>query len=303
MLKLQLLRLLARVLGKGLDKSHGNHWYKCPYCNHHKEKLSINILNQKWQCWVCGKKGRKILNIFRHLNVANKKLNELATLLKENISVDVKRNDSEVSLPIEFRPLSIMQNSPDYRNAIKYIKSRNLNKYDVLRYSVGYAESGPYSGMIIIPSFGEDGKLNYFTSRAFYDSEFKHKNPSVSKDIIGYDLLINWNEPIVLVEGAFDAIAVGDNAIPIFGKMINNSLKKKIVEKSVKDLYIVLDQDARVKALQHAKYFMDNGINVYFVDLPDKDPSELGKEKIRTLIKNTNKMTFGKLMEYKLYAD
>ena len=34
----------------------------------------------------------KILNIFRHLNVANKKLNELATLLKENISVDVKRN-------------------------------------------------------------------------------------------------------------------------------------------------------------------------------------------------------------------
>ena len=39
---------------------------------------------------------------------------------------DIKRNDSEVSLPIEFRPLSIMQNSPDYRNAIKYIKSRKL---------------------------------------------------------------------------------------------------------------------------------------------------------------------------------
>ena len=60
MLKLQLLRLLASVLGRGLDKSHGNHWYKCPYCKHHKEKLSINIINQKWQCWVCGKKGRKI---------------------------------------------------------------------------------------------------------------------------------------------------------------------------------------------------------------------------------------------------
>ena len=48
---------------------------------------------------------------------------------------------------------------------------------------------------------------------------------------------------------------------------------------------------------------MDNGINVYFVDLPDKDPSELGKEKIQKLINNTAKMTFGKLMEYKLYAD
>ena len=46
---------------------------------------------------------------------------------------------------------------------------------------------------------------------------------------------------------------------------------------------------------------MDNGVNVYFVNLPDKDPSELGKEKIRALMNSTNKMTFGKLMEYKLY--
>ena len=74
MLKLQLLRLLASVLGKGLDKNHGNHWYKCPYCKHHKEKLSINVTNQKWQCWVCGKKGRKIINIFKSLNINRNKI-------------------------------------------------------------------------------------------------------------------------------------------------------------------------------------------------------------------------------------
>ena len=104
-----------------------------------------------------------------------------------------------------------------------------------------------------------------------------------------------------MVEGSFDAIAVGDNAIPIFGKIIGQNLKKKIIEKSVKDLFIILDQDAKDRALQHVKYFMDNGVNVYFVNLPDKDPSELGKEKIRALMNSTNKMTFGKLMEYKLY--
>ena len=226
----------------------------------------------------------------------------LATIKSAGMDLGTGKRDVDLNDPLVYTTVEV-EPAPIPEAAQLATRGKGLNKYDVLRYSVGYAESGPYSGMIIIPSFGEDGKLNYFTSRAFYDSEFKHKNPSVSKDIIGYDLLINWNEPIVLVEGAFDAIAVGDNAIPIFGKMINNSLKKKIVEKGVKDLYIVLDQDARVKALQHAKYFMDNGINVYFVDLPDKDPSELGKEKIRTLIKNTNKMTFGKLMEYKLYAD
>ena len=202
---------------------------------------------------------------------------------------------------MEYQPLSIIQNTPDYRNAINYIRKRNLDKYDILRYSIGYAESGPYSGMIIIPSFNDDGVLNYFTSRAYYETDFKHKNPKVSKDIVGYDLFINWREPIVLVEGSFDAIAVGDNAIPIFGKIIGQNLKKKIIEKSVKDLFIILDQDAKDRALQHVKYFMDNGVNVYFVNLPDKDPSELGKEKIRALMNSTNKMTFGKLMEYKLY--
>ena len=295
MLKLQLLRLLASVLGKGLDKNHGNHWYKCPYCKHHKEKLSINVTNQKWQCWVCGKKGRKIINIFKSLNINRNKILELGTLLKENVNVNALRNDEVVSLPMEYQPLSIIQNTPDYRNAINYIRKRNLDKYDILRYSIGYAESGPYSGMIIIPSFNDDGVLNYFTSRAYYETDFKHKNPKVSKDIVGYDLFINWREPIVLVEGSFDAIAVGDNAIPIFGKIIGQNLKKKIIEKSVKDLFIILDQDAKDRALQHVKYFMDNGVNVYFVNLPDKDPSELGKEKIRAL------MNSGKLMEYKLY--
>ena len=145
---------------------------------------------------------------------------------------------------MEYQPLSIIQNTPDYRNAINYIRKRNLDKYDILRYSIGYAESGPYSGMIIIPSFNDDGVLNYFTSRAYYETDFKHKNPKVSKDIVGYDLFINWREPIVLVEGSFDAIAVGDNAIPIFGKIIGQNLKKKIIEKSVKDLFIILDQDA-----------------------------------------------------------
>mgnify|MGYP003110225569 FL=1 len=301
MLKLQLLRLLASVLGKGLDKNHGNHWYKCPYCKHHKEKLSINITNQKWQCWVCGKKGRKIINIFKSLNINTNKILELATLLKENVNTSIVRNDDVVSLPMEYQPLSIIQNTPDYRNAIKYVKKRNLNKYDILRYNIGYAETGPYSGMIIIPSFNTDGVLNYFTSRAYYETDFKHKNPKVSKDVVGYDLFINWNEPIALVEGSFDAIAVGDNAIPIFGKIIGQTLKKKIIEKSVKDLFIILDQDAKDRALQHVKYFMDNGVNVYFVNLPDKDPSELGNQKIRDLMNSTNKMTFGKLMEYKLY--
>ena len=90
------------------------------------------------------------------------------------------------------------------------------------------------------------------------------------------------------------------NAIPLFGKTISNTLKKRIVEKGVKDIYICLDLDARKQALEAAEYFISNGVNVYFVDLTDKDPSKLGFLKIKELIDLTPQLTANKLIEEKI---
>ena len=107
--------------------------------------------------------------------------------------------------------------------------------------------------------------------------------------------------PIVLVEGAFDAIAVRRNAIPLFGKTISEDLRKKIIEHKVSKLYICLDKDAQKQALEHAEYFMNNGVQVYFVDLDQKDPAEIGFEQMSKLIKETQPLTFSKFIEYKLF--
>ncbi len=45
---------------------------------------------------------------------------------------------------------------------------------------------------------------------------------------------------------------------------------------------------------------MKNDIEVYFVDLPEKDPSDLGFEKVIPLLKETKKMKFSDLIKYKL---
>ena len=45
---------------------------------------------------------------------------------------------------------------------------------------------------------------------------------------------------------------------------------------------------------------MSNGINVYFVDLESKDPSELGFELVTTVLKDTEIMTQEKLMEQRI---
>ena len=128
----------------------------------------------------------------------------------------------------------------------------------------------------------------------------KYKNSPTPKNVVGFELFINWNEPIVLCEGPFDAIAIKRNAIPLFGKNILSNLKLKIITKKVKTIYVSLDKDAITDSLSMIQKFMDSNIEVYFVDLPEKDPSDLGFYKIVNIIKNTNKMTFSDLIRYKL---
>jgi DNA primase len=303
MIKLELLTLIESILNKGKVQNKGNVAFHCPFCSHHKKKLEVNLTSQHWHCWICNAKGRKLITLFKKLNVERYKINKLFELINEtDYQVNKKTVDTRIlHYPIDAKPLWKINNTPDYRNAIYYLKNRNIGIYDILKYQISYCETGEYSGKIIIPSFDSNGELNYFVARAFYEDDvIKHKNPYVSKDIIGFELFINWNLPIVLVEGAFDAITVKRNCIPLFGKTISNKLKQKIIEKNVKEIYICLDEDAKKQALETAQYFMSNGINVYFVDLKEKDPNEIGFPKIIEQIELTEQLSPSSLMEYQI---
>lgn len=304
MSKYSIITLLESILGKGKINSNNNIAFHCPFCHHQKKKLEINILTQFYHCWTCNAAGRKLVILFRKLNVERKKISKLIDLLDEVEYRPTKTTtDTPVlQLPAAYRPLwRIDKGSPEYRNAIHYLNSRNIGIYDILKYRIGYCDNGLYSGKIIIPSYDENGSLNYFVARAYYEEDkFKHKNPPASKDIVGFELHINWNLPIILVEGAFDAIAIKRNVIPLFGKTISNTLKTRIVRKGVKEIYICLDRDARKQAIEAADYFMANGVDVFFVDLPDKDPSDMGFELITEVLDNTFKMSQEYLMEQKI---
>ena len=304
MSKFSVITLLESVLGKGKLNSNDNVAFHCPFCHHNKKKLEVNIVSQYWHCWVCNAAGRKLAILFRKLNVQREKISKLVGLLDDVEYKPTKTTtDTPVlQLPEGYRPLwKLQEMSPEYRNAVHYLKKRNIGIHDILKYRIGYCRKGPYKGKIIIPSYDANGSLNYFVARAYYEEDkFKHKNPPASKDIVGFELHINWNMPIILVEGAFDAIAIKRNAIPLFGKTISNTLKKRIVEKGVKDIYICLDLDARKQALETAQYFMSNGLNVYFVDITGKDPSDLGFEKITNVLNDTHIMSETQLMEQKI---
>jgi len=309
MQNLKLLQLLESVLGKGKSTSGNNVAFFSPFTSHYKPKLEIDINTttegqNAWHCWISDKKGRSINSLFKQMNLGKQYFEQLSKIIQ---SAKYKNFDTEekvievIALPEDYRPLWKPKKTPDFRNAMSYLKKRRVTIFDILKYRIGYCENGEYSGKIIIPSYDCTGQLNYFVSRAYYEADkYKHKNPKISKDIIGFDLTINWEEPIVLCEGSFDAIAIKRNAIPLFGKIIQPNLQKKIIEKRVKDIYICLDEDAIRNALSIAEKFMGEGLNVYFIELKEQDASDLGFQRITEIIENTGVMTFEKLMQLQM---
>ena len=302
-----LIYLVDSVLGRGKPTSKGNKAYHCPSCNHHKLKLEINLDEtsphfQSYQCWVCGFKGKKLTTLFKKLEVDFDKVNQLKLLVKSSPKDKIEIiNNKKATLPDEFISLINPPKSISSKHALYYLKNRGITKEDIIKYNIGYCEFGRYSNMIIIPSYDMNGNLNYFTARNFdKNSLIKYRNPDVSRDIIGLELFINWNTPIILCEGMFDAIAIKRNAIPLLGKTIQNSLMKKIVNSTVQKIYIALDKDAIKQALNFCEMLMNEGKEVYLVDINDKDPSDMGFIKFTNLIQNTQPLTFSNLFEKKL---
>jgi hypothetical protein len=111
---------------------------------------------------------------------------------------------------------------------------------------------------------------------------------------------INWNEPITLVEGAFDAFSVKRNVIPLLGKFLLSKLKNKIFEKGVKEITIMLDSDAIEDSTKHSEWFIKNGIKVKNIIPTGKDAGELGYERVNELIKTTTETGWDDLVLAKL---
>ena len=307
MLNQSLIALVNSVLGTGKPTSRGNCAYHCPFCNHHKPKLEINFNeNEKgenpWHCWSCDKKGKKVYQVFKSITLSPELIADLKSLTKGGFIEKQITVEQKVELPKEFKSLlNITQTDITGRHASSYLKSRHITEEDIIKYNIGYCETGKYARMIIIPSYDKNGVLNYFTGRSFNkDSKQKYQNPDVSRDIIPFELFINWEIPFILCEGPFDAIAIKRNTIPLLGKNIQSNLMKQIVKSSVEKIYIALDKDAQKQALTFCERLMKEGKEVYLVDLNDKDPSEMGFNNFTKLIQDTYPLTFSSLLEKKL---
>ena len=300
-----LLGSIENILGKSHKRARDNHAFHCPFCNHRKPKLEINMHTTEegknfWECWVCQTRGQSIRSLLKQLKTPKDQAAEILKYLPKGSYIEYT-GLSIVEIPKEFQPLYLASSESYVANMVKkYLYERGLTDNDFIKYSIGYCTTGDYGGRVVIPSYSGSNQLNFFVARTYDGSYFKYKNPEASKDIIFFENLINWEQPIILCEGVFDAMAIKRNAIPILGKSISTSLYKRIITSKVKDIYIALDTDAKVRALEIGEKFLNQGKRVFLIDLPDKDPSEMGFRAFTEHIQTAKELDLSSLMMHKL---
>lgn len=297
---------IENILGKGVKKARTNVAFHCPFCNHRLPKLEIDMQTDNtgqnpWACWVCQTKGRTIRSLLSHLHISRAEAQQVLQFVR-NGEVEEYREQKNIKLPEEFVPLHIAsKTSIDIQRVKNYLFSRGLVEEDFIRYNIGYCSKGMYENHVIIPSYDSNNCLNYFIARNLDSSSSRrYKNPDVSRDITFFENLINWNEPIVVCEGVFDAFAIRRNVTCLLGKNISNSLMKNILEHPVPEIYVCLDSDALKTAIKCCEKFLAAGKRVYLVRPEAKDPGEQGFNGFTKQLQQAEELTLKDLITYKL---
>lgn len=281
-----ILDLLKDILDKPkkVQDTKLQYGFDCPNCadikgldkGDNKGNLEINLNKFVYHCWSCGISGAlgMLIDIY-----GNKKQKKIYDILKpeEFKKPDVVRNI--LRLPEGFvRFEDSNSRFIPHIEAYKYLKTRGITDEMISKYNIGYTVNGDFAYRIIVPSYDNEGLLNYFVARSWVPRKLKYKNPTVPKDeIIFNEGKIDWNKDVYLVEGVFDSFFL-DNPIVMLGKRVSPLLFDKLYNNAQSSIIICVDGDAWSDALK--LYHELNGGRLYnkikIVKLPkDKDVCDL----------------------------
>ena len=282
-------KIVTQVLGSYYQKG-DEHLYHCPYCNHHKKKMSVNFANGFWKCWICDARGKNIYRIVRKFGTYQQRqkylelqgrldLNEFEDLFRELNNEEEKQ---QIDLPEEFISLCNKELPVETTDVFRYLSSRGIGRREILKWKIGYCKEGRYAGRIIIPSFDMEGDCNYFIARSFVGHQRRYLNPPADRDIVFNELMIDWDEPVIIVEGVFDAIAAGGNAIPILGSTLREQSRLfQAIAIHDTPVYMALDHDAEKKAEWIIKSMLKYDLEVFKVPIDEADVSEMGEKEFK----------------------
>jgi len=282
-----------------VDKRGGWINVNCPFCKNPKDTHFNGNFSQTrpaYNCWRCGKHNWvEALSLLVNLNpITTKKL----AYNYSNFEIKEEKKKQSLATSIDLPGYSELT-----KGELNYLVSRGFdvknlqNKFGIR----GGGIAGEWSYRIIIPIFYK-GKLVSWTGRSILSREYqnennipRYKNLSVEKSVINpKDIFFNLDnsrkDSVILVEGPFDVLKMGDDCICSLGTSVTES-QKLLLKETYGKVFISFDNEpaAQEKAHKLGMELCSLGMDIEIVniceDFNKNDPGELNKEEVEIIKK------------------
>jgi hypothetical protein len=273
--------ILAAIAGRHIASSG---WVRgdCPYCETQtgtadkRQCFGVHVFSGNWHCFRCGAAG-----------------------LLQDIPEDLESSDRQepaakeattIVLPEGFLPLYEEPglSFPFTDGPRAYLTRRGLSAAVGREAKIGVVFTGKYRGRVVVPIFDELGRvLVGWSARSYVDSPSPKYLYPVGMDrrsivFNGAALRRDTLDPVYVVEGVFDALALWPDAIAVLGKPSSPQLELLVSTK--RPIVVLLDGDAWRESLAVMLRLKVRGCTTGSVRLPPRrDPATVPIAEVRRL--------------------
>jgi len=239
--------LKTKLIFKGIAGGGTEARFICPFCTSngygadHRGHLYVNINTGNFMCHRCTARGtggylEKYLGLPpSFLTTKSPEIPKQPTVTKEAIDEVV---DKVVRLS---------------EKGYSYLISRGLSDEQILGYK--FVEIQNIEDRVCIPLI-LDSEILGFQCRTY-----SHKSPKYlfqPTHIKIHDTFFQWDiakyyKKVYLVEGIFDAISIGLNAVALFGHYLSNNQFKLLINSDIEEVVVVLDRDTEKESIAMSK--------------------------------------------------
>lgn len=287
----------------------------CPFCN--KEwHCGIQFNTQKFGCYKC-KSGGDFFKLLQKI-LGTGYLNTIE-FLKTGVSsqfVDVRYIDklietyreTEVALEAKLKPVALPEHYESlFNKRIPYLDTgRNspIPQEQVHYYRMGVCLQGFYSNRLIVCDLDDKSNVIYWVARDItgrVPKSWKLLNPNAESLGVGSsDLLFNYfrakdHETVIVTEGVFDALYVGENAVASYGTGLKKNHIYWLLKARFKEVIFMYDPDVSMEYLEDSAREVAQHIPCKICKLTKGDPDEHSKEELNKLLLDSKVYTGSKL--------
>lgn len=267
---------IRRQLGGLSAAGTGAAYVVCPFCEGRgaKKVLRVKLETGHYKCFRCEAWGRLALEgAVDYLPPAGRNL-----------------PPAEVAWPREAYPLAAVRLMPSMRTrlapAIDYLERRGVSLDTAIEVGIGYVEEGFYAGRVLVPVRDRERLVGWSARDITGESTVKYLYPrgmQRERLMFGMNALrLHSHNPVLCVEGVFDALPYWPNVAAFLGKPAGNHFE--LLRRAHRPVVICLDGDAwgegQATAFQLA--LLEPRLTVGCIRLPPKtDPNTVDHAQLR----------------------